>query len=90
VAKAQRPAVTNPPNTDETRSKVATNLRKPREKTENAEAPPPPEALDTVTIDGTTYVSGREPKALGTVEPSPSDADPGTPSEPDAGPVYVP
>lgn len=31
--------------------------------------PPPAEEDDTVTIDGTTYVKGREPHALGTLTP---------------------
>ena len=90
AAKAQRPAVTSPQNANESRAKMAANLRKPREQTPKMEPLPPPDTQETVTIDGTTYVSGREPKALGTVVPSPSDADSDSTSEPDTGPDYVP
>jgi len=36
-----------------------------------ADLGPPPNAPDTVTVDGTSFVNGQEPRALGTVGTAP-------------------
>jgi hypothetical protein len=55
------------------------------------DAGPPPNASDTVTIDGLTYVSGQEPHALGTLGgPPQAAAEPAMPpATPPARPVYA-
>jgi hypothetical protein len=53
--------------------------------TARSNAGPPPNAPDTVTVDGITYVNGQEPRALGTLAgpPQAASTDPSmTPSAP--------
>jgi hypothetical protein len=60
----------------------------PQQQPQLGNAGPPPNASDAVTVDGTTYVNGQEPRALGTLAGPPqaaySDAPmpPGVPAMP--------
>ena len=92
---AKRPPKPNAPHeTGEYASASPRDLvkkRAPRAGEAKLDLAPPAPAAEMVTIDGTNYVSGQEPKALGTLPASPQDTeDQMQPVVPQLQPAVVP